>query len=177
MRPIRVRDVASFLIVVLVFAFSVSAKADHRTTIGQALPLNGLYTIVQLHTGRFLDAHASVDRDFRVVTRPRQDNASQRWLFTHLGGSVYTIEQQSTGRRLDAHDTRDRDFAVVTRPRQHNTTQHWLVTALGSDRYELLQRSTGRNLDAHDTQDKDFAVVTRPVQNDDTQRWLIARTQ
>jgi hypothetical protein len=177
MRPIRLRDVASLLIVVLLFAFSISAEGDHRSSIAQALPLNGLYTIIQLHTGRFLDAHVTADRDFRVVTRPRQDNASQRWQLTHLGGSVYTIEQQSTGRRLDAHDTHDRDFAVVTRPRQNNTTQQWLVTALGSDRYEILQRSTGRNLDAHDTQDKDFAVVTRPVQNNNTQRWIVARTQ
>ena len=140
----------------------------------QPLPvLNGLHTIAQGSSGRLLDAHVTPETDFSVVTRPPQHNASQRWLFTHMGAGVYTIEQQSTGRRLDAHDTADKDFAVVTRPHQNNTTQRWIVRALGSDRFEIRQQATGRNMDAHDTPDKDFAVVTRPLQNNSTQQWVI----
>src|SRR5262245_49022832 len=95
--------------------------------------LDGLHTVVQQHTGRFLDAHDTLDKDFRAVTRPRQDNASQRWLFTHVGNGIHVIEQQSTGRLLDAHDTEERDFAVVTRPVQNNTTQRWIVRAIGNE--------------------------------------------
>jgi hypothetical protein len=140
----------------------------------QTLPvLDGLHTIVQQNTGRSLDAHDTSERDFRVVTRPRQENDTQRWVFTHLGNGIHTIEQQATGRLLDAHVTADKDFAVVTRQFQNNTTQRWIIRATGKDQFEVRQQANGRNLDAHDTQDKDFGVVTRPFQNNSTQRWMI----
>jgi Ricin-type beta-trefoil lectin domain len=135
--------------------------------------LSGVYTIQQQSTRRYLDAHDTSDKDFAVVTRPRQDNTTQRWMFRSVGNRIYTIQQQSTTRHLDAHDTQDKDFAVVTRPRQDNTTQRWIVTALGSDTYTIQQQSTRRYLDAHDTSNKDFAVVTRPRQDNTTQRWII----
>jgi hypothetical protein len=140
----------------------------------QTLPvLDGLHTIVQQHTGRFLDAHDTSDRDFGVVTRPRQENDTQRWLFTHVGNGIHTIEQQATGRLLDAHGSNEQDFAVVTRPVQNNTTQRWTLRGIGNNQFEVRQQSNGRNLDAHDTPDKDFRVVTRPFQNNSTQRWTI----
>jgi hypothetical protein len=140
----------------------------------QTVPvLDGLHTIVHHHTGRFLDAHDTSDRDFGVVTRPRQGNDTQVWLLTHVGSGVHTIEQQATGRMLDAHGASDQDFGVVTRPVQNNTTQRWILRAVGNDQFEVRQQSNGRNLDAHDTPDKDFRVVTRPFQNNSTQRWTI----
>jgi hypothetical protein len=135
--------------------------------------LNGLHTIVQVHTGRSLDAHLTASTDFAVVTRPSQPNATQRWYFTNVGNGIYTIEQQSSARFLDAHTTVANDFAVVTRPRQNNPSQRWVLVAMGNDRYKVRQQGGARHLDAHDTPDKDFAVVTRPPQLNATQEWII----
>ena len=135
--------------------------------------LIGVHTIMQVHTGRFLDAHLTASTDFAVVTRPAQLNATQRWYFTKVGNGIYTIEQQSSARFLDAHATLDKDFAVVTRPHQNNASQRWMLVAMGNDRYRVRQQSNARHVDAHDTPDKDFAVVTRPPQANATQQWII----
>jgi hypothetical protein len=140
----------------------------------QAVPvLSGLHTIRQVHTGRFLDGHLIAAKNFAVVTRPSQDNATQRWYFTHVGHSVYTIQHQATALFLDAHDTADRDFAVVTRLRQNNTTQRWRLIPTGNNRFVFRQQSTERRLDAHGTPERDFAAVTRPAQNNTTQQWAV----
>src|SRR5688500_4600209 len=36
--------------------------------------LQGRYTIRQVSSGRYVDAHESADQDFRLVTRPWQNN-------------------------------------------------------------------------------------------------------
>jgi chromosome segregation and condensation protein ScpB len=38
-------------------------------------------TVRQRSSGRFLDAHENSANDFRLVTRPTQNNDSQRWQF------------------------------------------------------------------------------------------------
>jgi hypothetical protein len=120
---------------------------------------------------RFLDAPDTPDKDFAVVTRPAQDNLTQRWIFRHAGGRLYTIQQQHTGRFLDAHDSSDKNFAVVTRPEQDNTTQRWIVAHISGDTYTLRQQSTGRFLEAIFRDDA--PVVTRPRSGDSIQRWII----
>jgi hypothetical protein len=42
--------------------------------------LNGRYTIQQVSSGRFLDAHEHAGEDFRLATRPAQNNDTQRWI-------------------------------------------------------------------------------------------------
>ena len=42
------------------------------------------YTIQQLSSGRFMDAHEVLDRDFAVVTRTVQNNDTQRWVIKLL---------------------------------------------------------------------------------------------
>jgi len=137
--------------------------------------LSGVYTIRHAHTNRFLDAHATFDRDFAAVTRPQQGNATQRWLLVSVGNGDYRIRQQSTGRYLDAHDTADRDFVVVTRPHQPNTSQHWIVRIQSDNTYRIQQRHRLQFLDAHDTANWDFGVVTRPFQPNATQLWIVQR--
>jgi hypothetical protein len=132
-----------------------------------------VYTIRQKSNGRFVDAHEIEGRDFGLVTRPAQNNDTQRWVITSLGNRAYTIRQKSNGRCVDAHEIEGKDFAVVTRPGQKNDTQRWILTPLGNDVYTIRQKSSGRFLDAHEIEGKDFALVTRPAQNNDTQRWLI----
>ena len=153
----------------------ISALSPSTLLLAQEAVLNGVYRIQQQSTQRYLDAHDTADKDFAVVTRERQPNATQRWIFHSVGNRIYTIQQQHTLKFLDAHDTPDRDFAVVLRPLQENSTQRWIVTAQGNDTYTIQQRSTLRDLDAHDTPDRDFAVVTRPRQENTTQRWIITR--
>jgi predicted Zn-dependent protease len=133
----------------------------------------GTYTIRQRSSGRFLDAHESADRDFRLVTRPAQNNDTQRWQLQPVG-AVYMIRQKSTGRFLDAHQNAANDFGLVTRPPQSNDTQQWVVVPSSGGSSTIRQLSNGRFVDAHESADNDFRLVTRPAQNNDTQRWLLA---
>jgi hypothetical protein len=132
----------------------------------------GLYTIQQQSNGRFVDAHEHSGEDFGLVTRPAQNNDTQKWILIPVGG-VFTIQQQSNGRFVDAHEHSGEDFGLVTRPAQNNDTQKWIVTPSGNNTFTVQQKSTGRFADAHEIEEKDFALVTRPAQNNDTQRWLI----
>ncbi len=133
--------------------------------------MDGVHTIQQKSSGRFLDAHDS--SDFSVVTRTAQNNDTQRWIFTLVGG-VYTIQQKSNGRFLDAHESGN-DFSVVTRPAQNNDSQRWVVMHLDNElcTYTIQQLINGQFMDAHESSN-DFSVVTRTAQNNDTQRWALA---
>lgn len=137
----------------------------------------GLYTIQQQSNGRFVDAHEHSGEDFGLVTRPTQNNDTQKWVLTRFGGpymgGLYTIQQKSNGRFVDAYQSSGDDFTLVTRPAKNNDAQRWIVIPSGNNTFTVQQKSTGRFMDAHEIEEKDFALVTRPAQNNDTQRWLI----
>ena len=132
----------------------------------------GIYTIQQQSNSRFVDAHEYAGKDFALVTRPAQNNDTQRWILRPVGG-VYTLRQQSNGRFVDAHEYAGKDFALVTRPAQNNDTQRWILMHLGNDVYTIQQKSNGRFMDAYEGAAQDFALVTRTAQNNDTQRWIL----
>lgn len=134
----------------------------------------GTYTIQQKSNNRFMDAHESSSKDFSIVTRTAQNNATQRWALTPVG-TVYTIQQQSNGRFMDAHESSANDFSVVTRSAQNNDTQRWVVMHSPNhlSTYTIQQLHKGRFMDAHESSGNDFSVVTRPAQNNDTQRWIL----
>jgi V8-like Glu-specific endopeptidase len=137
-------------------------------------PLRGRHTIRQVSSGRFVDAHESAAEDFRLVTRPAQNNDTQRWLFTPVGG-VFTMQQASNGRFVDAHEHAGEDFRLVTRTAQHNDTQRWVFLS-DPDRLAtctIQQLSNGRFVDAHEHSGEDFRLVTRTRQNNDSQRWVV----
>ena len=129
------------------------------------------YTVQQKSNGRFVDAHESSANDFSVVTRPAQNNDTQRWILRPVA-VVCTIQQKSNGRFVDAHENEANDFRLVTRTEQDNDTQRWLLTPLGDDTYTIQQMSNRRFVDAHENEANDFRLVTRPAQNNDTQRWI-----
>ncbi len=138
----------------------------------KAQQLSGVYTIRQKSNGRYVYAHKNPDHDYSLVTRPAQNNDTQRWILTPLGNNLYTIRQKSSGRYVDAHQTPGKDNSLVTRPAQNNDTQRWIVTPLGNNIYTFRHKSSGRHVDAHQNPDKDYSLVTRPGRNNDTQRWL-----
>jgi hypothetical protein len=113
---------------------------------------------------RFLDAWDIPQRDFNVVTREFQNNNTQRWWLTNVGGNVHTIQQVSSGRFLDAHEISSLNFRVVTRPLQCNDTQRWRLLDFGGGFFQIQQVSNGRFLEA--TLDGDFQVVTGSAAND-----------
>ena len=85
-------------------------------------------TLVQDVGPRFLDAHEIPSLDFRVVTRPRQENTTQLWRLLDFGGPVFTVQQASSGRFLEAYLTEAQDFQAVTRPeRPGDNTQLWRI--------------------------------------------------
>lgn len=79
-------------------------------------------------TRRFLDAHEVAQKDFRLVTRPRQTfDRTQNWfLLKGVGG--LNIMQESSGRFMDAHEVPELEYGAVSRPKQDNTTQQWRMT-------------------------------------------------
>lgn len=150
-------------------------SATVRTLDALPLPLAaGVHRVRQESSGRFLDAHEDAGNDFRAVTRPAQDNDSQRWRFTPVG-VVVVAHQVSSGRFVDAHEVADRDFSVVTRTDQGNDTQRWVAMPVPGrlSTYTFQQLSSRRFLDAHEDAANDFDVVTRPVQGNATQEWVV----
>lgn len=91
-------------------------------------PVGNGYTIKQLTTGRFLDAHEIAEKGFAVVTRPRQSDETQTWILVPLGKGVFTIQQRSSGRYLDAHRTAAQDYALFTSPAVTSDSQRWILT-------------------------------------------------
>lgn len=132
--------------------------------------LTGRYTIQQKNTGRFVDAHEVASEDFHLVTRGAQNNDSQRWAITPVGG-LYAIQQKNTGRFVDAHEVASEDFRLVTRPAQSNDSQRWIFRPIGRV-YTLQQLNTSRFVDAHEVESEDFGVVTRTPQINDSQKWV-----
>jgi hypothetical protein len=122
--------------------------------------------IVRLQGGglQFLDAHEIPQLDFNVVTRQFQNNFTQQWILTNVGGNVHTIQQVSNNRFLDAYGTSSHNFRVVTRLQQNNDTQRWHLFGFGGGFFQIQQVSSGRFLKA--TLDGDFQVVTGPIDND-----------
>jgi V8-like Glu-specific endopeptidase len=132
------------------------------------------YTLQQLSSGRYVDAHVvGGAADFSVVTRTAQDDDTQRWLLAPRADGTFTVTQASTGRRLDAHEHAGKDFSVVTRTAQDDDTQRWRITPIGAV-YTIQQVSSGRFVDAHEHAGKDFSLVTRTQQDNDTQRWVVS---
>jgi len=161
--------------IMLVSAGGASAAPAGATTgIPEFQPAGRVMLVFHGYDNRFLDAHEISSLDFNVVTRPMQDNYTQRWLFTDMGGGLYTIVQLSSGRFLDAHEIASLDFRVVTRPQQNNNTQLWRVTPLGGDYHMIQQVSSGRFLDSYHSSAQDFRAVTRPMNDSGSQQWRIA---
>ena len=67
--------------------------------------------------------------DYRVVTRPQQNNNTQLWHLQPLGGDYYTIQQVSSGRYLDHsyYSSSAQDFRAVTRPANDTGSQQWRI--------------------------------------------------
>ncbi|MCC6735206.1 MAG: RICIN domain-containing protein [Bauldia sp.] len=132
-----------------------------------------IVTIQQVSSGRFLDAHEIEGMDYRLVTRPAQNNSTQYWRMVPLGGNVYTLQQMSNNRFVDAHEYDAADWHLVTRTAQNNDTQRWIFTAQGGNIFTIQQVSNGRYVDAHETDTADFGVVTRTWQGNSTQQWRV----
>lgn len=71
------------------------------------------YMLVQKTTGRFLDACASEEKGYAVVTVAGD---TSRWLLTPLGenSDEYTLVQKTSGRYLDAYTKEEKGFDAVT---------------------------------------------------------------
>ena len=161
------------ILVSLLVALSLSVGASYSIT--RDVQSGRVYHIHQvssgLNGGGYVDAYVTGDRDFRMVTRGYQENATQSWRVNGVGDGMYTISQLSTGRFWDGHESADRDFQMVTRKRQENNSQRWKLERQGDGSYTIMQVSTGRFVDAYDTAQGDFQMVTRPKQSNNTQRW------
>ncbi len=144
------------------------AKTEGSTDSGSII-----VTIQQKSTMRYLDAHESADKDYRLVTRAKQNNKTQHWKLTSHGNDIFTLNQESNGRFADAHEYSKKDFGLVTRTKQNNDTQLWIIRGVADGLFTIRQKSNGRYVDAHVTKNRDYEVVTRTFQDNNTQRWLI----
>ena len=150
---------------------SSTTEPDSKSVAGEKTA--AVQGVVRLQGGgiRFLDAHEISQKDFNVVTRAFQNNNTQQWRLTNVGGNVHTIQQVSSGRFLDAHEISSLNFRVVTRPQQNNDTQRWRLFDFGGGFFTVQQVSSGRFLEA--LLDGDFQVVTRPGSGSNQQTWRL----
>jgi hypothetical protein len=118
------------------FALMTRPSGDYQPKLGNLFvpPIwvitpvgGGAYTIQHKESGRFMDAHEIVEKDYAIITRPQQNNHTQQWILTPLGDNTYTIQQKSSGRFVDAHEIKEKDYTLVTRPAQNNDTQRWII--------------------------------------------------
>jgi hypothetical protein len=144
-----------------------SEDALDRLAATAELLASGTYTIRQKSSDRFVDAHENGE-DFALVTRPAQNNDSQRWEFNQVG-SVYTIRQRSSGRFVHAPKDAENGFHLVTRQDADNDNQRWVKL---SGRQTLQHLANGRFVDTREDPGND-PLVTRPAENDTTQRWIV----
>lgn len=149
----------------IAFSCLISAAASMALTLGE-------YTIQQLSNGRFVDAYEHVGADYRLVTRPAQNDDTQRWLVTPLGSDKYRIRQVSTQRYVDAFEDQAHDYRMVTRKLQNNNTQVWIIKDAGGGTYTIQQASNLSYVDAYPFAVNDYRMVMRSRQNNDTQRWI-----
>jgi hypothetical protein len=148
-----------------------SLTADPSPCTWTLTPGRDVYAIMQMATGRYLDAHQNGSVDFRAVTRPQQFDDTQLWYVVPEGGA-YRIQQASTGRYLDAHENDSVDYSVVTREWQPDDTQRWHIETIEGEQRKIRQLSSGRWLDAYQDDAVDFMAVTRPEGNS-TQMWNV----
>ncbi len=139
----------------------------------------GTYTIQHKSNGRYLDAHETSSKDYGVVTRPKQNNDTQKWFIMNDAerSNVYRILQISSLRYLDAyHNKPGKDFKVVTRPEQDNNTQKWIITKLYyNNSYRIEALGTRKFMDAYVQSSKDYRAVTRRFQSNKTQEWILKK--
>jgi matrixin/ricin-type beta-trefoil lectin protein len=151
--------------------------ADDLRRIGQLYPPavlpNGLYTIRQRSTGRYLDARANGDAAVQVVTRPARNSDAQRWQFMKVG-TVFVIRQRSTGRYLATHDASG-DVRLITQAPGSGAVQPWIAMSDGNDACILRHLDSGRFLDACEAASRDFALIARPAPDHDIPKWGINR--
>ena len=152
---------------------TTSDEAEPNSTLTAEKSVAASSRIVRLQGGglRFLDAHEIPQLDFDVVTRSFQNNNTQHWRLTNVGGNVHTIQQVSNGRFLDAHEISSLSFRVVTRTQQNNDTQRWILLDFGGNFFTIQQVSSGRFLEA--TLDGDFQVVTRAAPDSNQTVWRL----
>jgi hypothetical protein len=149
-----------------------SLRVDTKTkTVMEVLAASGqqlrIVTVTLGSAARFLDALETADQDFNVVTRPNQNNNTQRWLLRTAGTGVVTIQQLSNGRYLDTES-----FRVVTNEKQpNNDTQRWRLLGFGGGFFKIQQVSTNRVLQA--TLNTGFPVVAQAEGGTDMQVWRI----
>ena len=145
---------------------AIEAELDSTSTVEKNVVPSPQIVRLQGNGLLFLDAHEIPELDFNVVTRGFQNNNTQHWRLTNVGGNVHTIQQVSNNRFLDAHEIASLNFRVVTRPQQNNDTQLWRILEFGGGFCEIQQVSSGRFLKA--TVAPGLQVVTGPIGNDDT---------
>jgi len=100
--------------------------------------LGGVYTIQQACNGRYVDAYTSTaaSHEYDLVTRPAQNDDTQKWIITPLGNNVYTIQQKYNNRYVDAYtyEALSHEYNLVTRGAQDDNTQRWIINWVPDDK-------------------------------------------
>ena len=86
--PVFARSEVSTQAAALSYAVCAMAGSIHQNNDTQRWVLlpskDGSFTVQQLSSGRFVDAHDSASNDFRVVTRGAANADRQRWFFDRV---------------------------------------------------------------------------------------------
>jgi hypothetical protein len=133
---------------------------------------NGVYTIRQRGTGRYLDTRVAGE-DIQAVTRHARNNDTQRWQFMKVG-TVFVIRQRSNGRYLAAHDD-DGELRLITQAAGGDGVQPWIAMSDGNGACILRHLESGRFLDACEAATQDVALTARVAPDHDLPKWRVTR--
>ena len=73
----RLTTVLAGIVVATAATFAAAESASAQTIV----------TIQQISNNRYVDAHEHAGEDYRVVTRPAQNNDTQHWIMTQVAGA------------------------------------------------------------------------------------------
>ena len=124
------------------------------------------YAIVNVQSGRFLDAEAGVwlGDGGKVRLRTAAKNANQKWNIVKEGKQTVTIMNVADGRLMDADsagiDREGTQIALYGIDTKDRPNRLWKIVPLGKGEVAIVNAKSGRCLDADtDTIDKEDTVV------------------
>ncbi|MCW3464042.1 M57 family metalloprotease [Chitinophaga nivalis] len=137
---------------------------------------NGTYKVINVKSGKALDVAGSATTDGpRIIQQTSSGSASQRWVFTYLGGSYYKMINVNSGKSTDVagaylHDGAD----LIQYTYGYALNQQWKIVANGDGTFTILSRNSNKAVEVYGGSVDDGGIIVQWTPNGGThQRWYI----
>jgi beta-glucanase (GH16 family) len=110
---------------------------------------NGIYTIKNRNSGKFLDVSGSSTSDGATIVQwPATGGNNQRWQFISVGSGYYAIKNVYSGKYMDIEGASTaNDAKNIQWTYSGATNQQWQLVSAGSGYYKIKNRKSGKILD------------------------------